>query len=234
MFSFWMDLCPMISNMFSYILVKHEIFHISIRFQFQLIFSRLSIGDSGIVKRFPWILDHHLGITEVCYWSRAMLLNFLVVGKTQIFFRQMQLRDISGDWLVKRQKWQQTIWLDRFCKGVQTTKENRSPRVCWKTACVYVVRETDELNNMAKTHFWLVKCCVVQQEISICHWFFKIEFIMLEIVWNISDVSHPDMKQFVRTTVDGRNPKQPPGMCKTLWIMGINCCRTSSINSIVF
>ena len=129
--------------------------------------------DSRIVKRF-----RRFGLSPG--YHRGVLLKQSDVVKLPCcwenpdFFQQMQLRDITGDWLVKRQKWQQTIWLDRFL-GVQTTKENRSPQVCWKTACVYDVWETDEFNFMTKKHFWLVKCCVVQLEISICHWFVRLK-----------------------------------------------------------
>ena len=144
MFFFWIDLFPYFSIYFGQ--ARKNVIKIPTNG-----FLQLSIGDSGSVRRF--LFDHHRGMTEVCYWSRAMLLNFLVVGKTQIFSADAAQRHQWWLTTVKRQKWQQTIRLDRFWKGVQTTKENRSPQVCWKSTCFFVVRETDECNFMTKKHF---------------------------------------------------------------------------------
>ena len=145
-----------------------------------------------------------------------MLLNFLVVGKTQIFFGRC-----SSETSVVIDYREETEVATNHMVGQVLKRSSNDERKPFSSGLLenhmcLCCKGNGRIQFHDQNAFLVGEVlCRSTRDIHLSL-VFKIEFIMLEIVWNISDVSHPDMKQFVRTTVDGRNPKQTPGMCKTM------------------
>ena len=116
-----------------------------------------------------------------------MLLNFLVVGKTQIFFRQMQLRDISGEKTGEETEvGNQTIWFGQVLK--RSSNDERKPfkpRVCWKTRICFCCKGKGRIEYHGHNTFLVGGLlCRSTRDIHLS-FFFELNLSCLKIVWNI-------------------------------------------------